>query len=137
MSSASGISLTIPVENGMLRPTMQQQRTMDTFLATREGKAVAVKFSRPVSTRSNSQNSYMWGVVLTLIAESTGHTTEEIHDILKSMFLPRKFITLGNREVETRKSTTELDTTEFEQYLERIRAWASSELSIRIPLPNE
>lgn len=137
MSASSGVSLTIPVERGMLRPTMQQQRAMDAFLQTREGLAVAVKFSRPFSTRSKSQNSYLWGVVYTLIAESTGHTTEEVHDACKEMFLPRKFITIGNHEVQAAKSTTELTTEEFEKYLQQVRAWADTELGIRTPLPNE
>lgn len=137
MSASNGVSLVIPVINGMMRPTLQQQQTMETFLQTREGRAVAVKFSRPVSQRSKSQNAYYWSVPLALIAESTGHTTEEVHDVLKAMFLPRKFVQLGAHEIETVKSTAELDTIEFETYLERIRAWASTELGIIIPNPNE
>ena len=137
MSSTRGISLVIPVEGGMMRPSLQQQNTMETYLRTREGKAVAVKFSRPTSTRSLSQNSYYWGVILTYIAESTGHTTEEIHVALKQLFLPRQFVKLGSKEIETTKSTTDLDTLEFENYLERVRVWANTELGITIPLPNE
>lgn len=137
MSASNGVSLVIPVEGGMLRPSMVQQRAMDAYLSTREGKAVTVKFTRPTSTRSLNQNRYYWGVVLTIIAESTGHTTEEVHDAVKELFLPRKFVTLGNNEVEVAKSTTELTTDEFNLYLERIRTWAETELSIRIPNPNE
>ena len=51
MSSASGISLVIPVMDGKLNPSMHQQQTIDAYLQTREGKAVTVKFSRPTSTR--------------------------------------------------------------------------------------
>ena len=137
MSVATGFSMVIPVQDGWIRPSPAQNQLIRNFLQTREGKAVAVKFSRPFSTRSKSQNSYLWGVVYTLIAESTGHTTEEVHDACKEMFLPRKFINIGNHEVQTSKSTTELTTDEFEKYLQQVRAWADTGLGIRIPLPNE
>jgi len=34
-------------------------------------------------------------------------------------------------------STTELDTMQFEDYLEKIRTWAKKFLNYRIPYPNE
>lgn len=137
MATATGMSMVIPVQDGWIRPSPAQNQLIRNYLESREGKAVAVKFSRPFSNRSKSQNAYYWSVPLTILAESTGHTTEEVHDAVKEMFLPRKFVKLGNHEVQTHKSTTELDTDEFEKYLEQIRAWASTELGITIPLPNE
>lgn len=35
------------------------------------------------------------------------------------------------------RSTTSLDTWQFEEYLERIRVWAKDFLRYRIPYPNE
>lgn len=137
MSSAAGITLVIPVQSGRLNPSLAQQQAMDTYLQTREGKAVSVKFCRPTNSRSQEQNRYLWGVCYTMLAAETGHSTEELHTALKEILLPRKFITLGNREVEVTKSTADLNTTEFEHYLERLRVWAQTELGIRIPLPNE
>jgi len=127
----------IPVTNGWIAPSPAQHALIRNYLQTREGKAVAVKFTRPVSTRSKSQNAYLWGVVYTTVAESTGHTTEEVHDACKELFLPRRFVQLGTNEVEVAKSTTQLSTDEFEKYLTQLRAWAETELNIRIPLPNE
>jgi hypothetical protein len=49
------------------------------------------------------------------------------------MFLPRKFITLGAKEVEVRKTSADLSTEEFADYLRRIEAWAATELGIAIP----
>lgn len=134
---AAGISLVIPVSGGMLRPSPRQQNLIDSYVRTREGKAVTVKYSRPVSTRSGSQNRYYWGACLSLIADETGHTPEEVHDAVKELFLPRRFIQLGNNEVEVVKSTADLTTDEFEKYLMQLRAWAETELNITIPLPNE
>lgn len=95
------------------------------------------KCGRPFTKgRSNNQNSYLWGVVYQLIAEYTGHSTEELHEAFKHMFLPRTTF-LGDKEIIANKSTTELSTSEMEEYLMRIRVWAAQELGCSIPLPNE
>lgn len=44
---------------------------------------------------------------------------------------------VGEVEQEVPKSTAEVTTFEFEQYLEQIRAFAAQELRMGIPLPNE
>jgi len=43
----------------------------------------------------------------------------------------------GIKEVEVPKSTAELTTKEFEEYTTSIRQWASQELGVYIPTPNE
>lgn len=86
--------------------------------------------------RSDRQNRYYHGVVLKLIADECGHTADEIHEVLKGSFLV-EFITLKGKEVISFKSTANLSTAEFEEYLSQVRAWASTELKIYIPLPNE
>lgn len=129
-------SITVPVSDGALNPSEQQKGAIRRYLKNRDGRAVTVKFSKPTSTRSLNQNRYYWSVVLGIIADSTGNTTEDLHLVIKDMFLPRKFLKLGTREIEARKTTTELTPTEFEQYLERVRAWAAQELGINIPLPS-
>lgn len=131
--TAHTLTMTIPVQDGRLVPSDGQKRTIAEYLHTRDGKAVEVKLSRPTNNRSLSQNRFYWGVVLTTIAESTGNSTEDLHLVLKDMFLPRKFITLGAKEVEVRKTTTDLTTDEFSKYLEAVAAWAASELGITMP----
>lgn len=82
--------------------------------------------------RSSQQNKYLWGVPYKLIADETGHTTDEVHAYLTSLFLQDK-----SRIIPVIKSTTELSTVEFEEYTENIRRWGASTLSLNIPLPNE
>jgi hypothetical protein len=86
--------------------------------------------------RSQRQNRYYWGVVLDLIAKETGHTTEELHEIYKRMFLPRKVIEYKKREIPVPTSTTDCDITDFHNYIERVRAEAAS-MNINVPDPNE
>lgn len=94
----------------------------------------------PKKWRSNSQNSYYWSVCVGLISEHTGFTPDETHEILKNRFLSEpKTLQLKTKTqmVFVTRSTTELDTKSFEEYLSKIRIFASMELGIWIPEPNE
>lgn len=90
--------------------------------------------------RSSNQNRYFWGVVLRLLSEHTGYTTNECHELVKHLFLLEK-VTLhtehGDQVIDTPKSTTSLTTSEMEKFLLDIRQWASYELGLSIPEPNE
>ncbi len=98
-----------------------------------EGTAYILEIKKAKNKRSLRQNSYYWGVVVALVSDHTGYTTHEAHQELASMFLSYTHEN-GKRFV---KSTTELNTLEFEQYTEKCRRWAATELDITIPLPNE
>ena len=102
------------------------------YLLSLEGKDVEVVVRKPKKERSNPQNRYYWGVVINLLCETTGYTPEEMHEALKMLFLKD-----NTRKIPTLRSTTELTTIEFEDFLEGVRVWAASELNCIIPLPNE
>lgn len=101
-----------------------------------DGEEAVVIVKRRVHRRSLRQNAYYWGVVLPVIAKDTGHTTEELHEIYKRMFLPRQVLRYKDREYPIPGSTTEQDSPEFSEYIERIRAEAAT-LGIVVPNPNE
>lgn len=82
--------------------------------------------------RSLSQNKFYWGVVVKIISMHTGYTADETHQELAKMFL--SYDNSGKKFV---RSTTKLTTWEFEQYLDKIRAWAKYEMDCYIPMPNE
>ena len=88
--------------------------------------------------RSHDQNAYYWGVVLKLICDFTGDMPEDMHNALGIKFLKK----ITKSGLETRRSTADLETMEFEEYLSQIRAWSSipadqGGLAVFIPLPNE
>ncbi len=87
--------------------------------------------------RSNNQNSYYWGICVSMIADETGDDPEKIHQELKEQFLPRMFVTIGDQEREENKTTTLLTTSQMEDYLSRIRAFVATHLNLSIPAPNE
>jgi hypothetical protein len=130
---ADSLTLTVPVAGGRLAPSEAQKQTIAAFLAKRDGKAVEVKLAKPTANRSQQQNRLYWSCVIGTLAESTGNNPEDLHLVLKDMFLPRKFLKLGAREVEVVKTTRDLSVTEFTDYIRRIQAWAAAELGITIP----
>jgi hypothetical protein len=130
-------SVTAPVKDGKPWLSPAQRKIIDAKFRQMEGKDVRITVSKAERPRSNPQNRFYWGCVLTMIAAETGHTTEELHEAFKAMLLPRCQVTVAGREVEIAKSTTDLSTGEMEDYLERVRAFAATELGMTIPLPNE
>ena len=82
-------------------------------------------------TRSLNQNKYYWGVIIKMLGDEFGYIAEEMHDALRMRFLQ-----VHTNKLPTIKSTTELSTKEMEEYLSKIRQWAS-EQGIFLPLPNE
>ena len=102
-------------------------------LESLEGKDIVVSIDLYKEKRSLPQNAYYHTIVVKMISEHTGETPETIHKEMKSMFL-RESLPMGGIEI---KSTTKLKTNEFEEYLSKIRMWASSFLSLYIPNPGE
>lgn len=99
----------------------------------KEGNAAYIlEIHKAKAKRSLNQNSYYWGVVVTILADETGYTIDEVHQELGGMFL--RYQKSGK---EFTRSTATLDTLEFELYLERCRKWAWNDMNITIPLPNE
>jgi hypothetical protein len=83
--------------------------------------------------RSLDQNAYYWGVVVKILAGETGYTKDEMHEALKV-----KFLTYENvKGIPTVLSTANLNTKQFEVYLEMVRRWAAMDLGIVIPEPNQ
>jgi len=102
------------------------------YLTLLEGKNVDVIVRRHKKDRTLPQNRYLWAVCYKLISDHTGYTVDEIHDSMRAMFL---IDNLGKFPVV--RSTTSLDTVAFTAYVESIRQFASEDLGIVIPDPEE
>lgn len=86
--------------------------------------------------RTSPQNRYYWGVVLAMFAEFTGHTDKEIHAWMKSEFLTYDE-PFRDKVLHITRSTADLSTVEFEEYLSDCRMFMSLEYGCTVPLPNE
>jgi hypothetical protein len=118
------------IEKGKL--ILKFPKEYQAYINTREGKEVTLKIEDAKKQRTGQQNRYYWGAVLTTISDYTGHSTEELHEVFKSMFLVTHTINFKGKEVKITKSTTELDTISFIKYIDRIIAEVAS-MGIVIP----
>jgi hypothetical protein len=109
-----------------------------------EGQNVTVTIQKTKKTRSNPQNRFYYGVVVPIMQQclkDAGYlmTNEQIHEMLKLRFLKESI--LVNEEtgeyLERIKSTTELSTIEFMQYILEIQKFAVEYFNTVIPDPNE
>ena len=89
--------------------------------------------------RSLSQNALYWkwlDTVVTHIEELTGHDRLEIHGWLKEKFCPPTIVDLGGERIRF-CSTATLNTLEMKKYMDRVYAFATTELGLVLPLPEE
>lgn len=97
------------------------------------GKDVKITIQSLSKKRSLNQNDYYWGVVIPYLLETIKYTDKDsLHHYIKTEFLADY-----TTPIPTVKSTTDLTTVEMEEFLTRVRQWASVEYGIYIPLPNE
>jgi hypothetical protein len=106
------------------------------FLSTLDGKEIALSVRKAEYTRSGAENRYYWGVVVRMVADEMAILPDEAHDFLKSLFL-KEGVEVGGKRFEIVKSSADLSIADFEDYCEKCRNWAGSELGIKVPLPNE
>ncbi len=103
------------------------------FFEKNDGKTATITIEK--KRRSLPQNRYLW-VIYTLIAEHTGHTAEEIHEVEKQRHIIPKFIKIKTKEYEIRPSTTQLSKESMALYIEKVIVDAS-QLGIIIPTMEE
>ena len=105
---------------------------------TLEGKPVQVTIGKVKGLRTEQQLRYYWSVVVKLNADHTGHDSDYIHEFLKDKFTPRQTRRV-NGEVRIVAGCTHSLFKEnfFEDYVDKIRVWASSELVEVIPDPQQ
>lgn len=94
-----------------------------------------VRIVRKTQPRTVSQNSLMW-MWYKCMEDSTGQRKEDFHDYYKTKFLTRQVV-IGRRWVTVIGSTTDLNTLQMTEYLEKVKADAATEFGIMLPLPDD
>ena len=98
-------------------------------------KCYTIEVKQKRIRRSLSQNSLYW-LFLTCIEVETGNNRNDLHEYFKMMFLPADYINIFGQEIPVR-TTTDKDTKQFKDYLDKIQIFASSELGIALPDPDD
>lgn len=132
---------TFRLENGAVPPNIR--RDINSVLKSCHDKAITITIGLASRQRTRRQNSFYWGVVLPAICEmfhdaGSDASKDEIHAFLKLRVghLMRTIVLPGGGSEEIIRSSSDLDPTEWESWMEKIRAWAA-EWGTEIPLPNE
>ena len=88
--------------------------------------------------RTLEQNSFLHAVPLKLICQHTGYEIDDMKQYLMGKaFGWESYEVMGEPRKRPRLGTSQLNTEQFNWFLEWLEAWASQELGMIIPKPNE
>jgi hypothetical protein len=85
--------------------------------------------------RTISQNSLYW-LWLTCIELETGNNRQDLHEYFKGRYLLPEVKEVFGSKIEVR-TTTDLDTAKFKTLLDQVQIFASTELAIALPDPDD
>jgi hypothetical protein len=96
---------------------------------------VTVEKTRQQRTLSENALYWLW---VTCIADETGMDKDAVHFEFKARFIGYEQVKgLFDVPIMRPISTTTLDTSQFKQYLDKIQIFASAELGIVLPSPDD
>lgn len=127
-------------ETVVIRNESLRKMVLLTIGALDLAKPWKVTIERETNRRTLSQNALMWAWiddVVEHVIEHTGHDKDEIHDFFKAKFLPTRLIRIENEIQRATGSTKSLTTKEMTDYMNKIYAWATTELGLFLPVPED
>lgn len=130
------IVLHCSVGDGKLEVTKHQWQQIKLALKGWPNTPAILKIKPYEETRRARANAYYWGVVLKLMAEESGHSPDEIHELMKLRHNSHLIADLNGEEQRVPKSTAKLTISEFSDYLEAVMLDGSEHLGIVFPEPH-
>lgn len=110
-----------------------RQRVIGVIQRLDLSKPYTVTITQRKARRSLNQNALMW-LWLTCIESETGNERNHLHDFFKRKWIqPKKVVIFGEEQIKY--STADLSTLQFSEYLDKLQAFAASELAIKLPDP--
>lgn len=132
-------------ENGKLSK-VHGVRGFNNDLKLFAGRDIWIEISAYRKSRSTKQNSYYHKVIINSVLEGlvdAGYeryklSSEVVHELLKEKFLKQEIVSEITGEVLTvTRSTTDLSTVEFAEFIANVQQWASEYLNISIASPGD
>lgn len=121
-------------QSAIVRDEVGRQRVLDVLRAISLEKPIRVEWGRQTNRRTLSQNALMW-MWHGRIASETGHTADEVHEVIKELFCaPREIEIAGT--VQMIRSTKLLNTVEMTEFMDNYYAWACTQ-GWFLPVPEE
>lgn len=102
-----------------------------------DGKVYDVSITLHREKRTVSQNR-LYRLWISVISDETGESDRDaLHNAIKATLLGTKEVCVGEFKAEAPISTASLNTEQFTLFLERLEAWANTELGIVLPRPSD
>jgi hypothetical protein len=123
---------------------LDNTRLFRAFVRQFKGQEIDVEVKKRTRQRSHAQNNWLWGVALPLIAEYLGYDHHE-HERLHYDLLSVRFGTVAvaplvdgaQPRIVPKKTSSELTTAEFTEYMEWLLRFAADKWGVVLPLPDE
>ena len=94
-----------------------------------DGRIWDVSIKPYQSRRSVDANKRLWALHK-LAADETGHSVDELHELCKAMFLPRKEIDVAGEKREVCGASHKLNKKDFRDFMERVEAFYIEKLGV-------
>lgn len=139
---SSKLSYIGSITDGKLILTASVRKQMLADLGKYEGKRVEVEIKK-LPRRSNAQNAYYWGVVVSLVTQRLkflGHdvSNDDTHCYLKDKFNGKDIASIDGEFIgKIGGNTTKMNKPEFMDYIAAIQQFSAQYLGLDIPNPNE
>lgn len=121
------------IEKGKL--VLNNQRWFRGMVALHDDCRVAVIVERQKNSPSAEQWGYLWGVVYEEGSRHTGHTPDELHEIMKGIHLRKKHLWRGT-ELITVGDASALSSNELAEFIMNVRL-TLGEMGIETPEPDK
>ncbi len=125
----------VPVFEGIVKDGklfLDNRESFDKYVAGLNGR-VMIEVKKWRKQRTLNQNAFYWAVVIEMLAYELGYSQDEAHEAMKWQFLKIEI----DGKPSTVRSTHDLTTIEFMEYINKIKEWAFNFLNLIIPDPNE
>lgn len=125
------------------KPKISRRSELDEVLQSFEGKDFTLTIEKKKKSRSNEQNRYLHALFTIfrneLNALGNRFTMEQVKELCKAKFATVDMVNEATGEIigQRIKGTSEMTTTELNEFIENIIEWAATMFHIVLPYPNE
>lgn len=121
-------------EKGKLQLTEKEKSLINRIIAQFAGKTIELEFKVYANTRTTKQNRLYWYMLQVITNEfnnlGNNLTSYDTHLYFKDMFLDKRKIVLNDSVKYLVPSTTQLNKSEFEAYLQNIKNFCLDNLNL-------
>jgi hypothetical protein len=114
---------------------VSMEHSLDYLCSKLANGTYSLTIQRKKEPRTVSQNALMW-MWFECISQETGTPKQDVHDYYCTLFLAKP-ISIGNKQVMVKGSSSSLTTAQMTKFLNLIQADAEAELGINLPLPSD